>query len=127
MWSRNANLEAKKRSADRRQREAEAPRLLQETPGLQSLCIELTESGEGRFGPATSHIRRFEISTAPALFLVLCGDPHCDGGGHDITCEVMAGLRNHEARIEGQDSCGGGAGGVSCTRSIHYAAIATFE
>ncbi|MBI5531353.1 MAG: hypothetical protein HY898_01465 [Deltaproteobacteria bacterium] len=127
MWSRQRNPEAAKRVADRRQREQDAPRLLQETPGLQSLYIELKESGDANGNPVSSHIRRFQLSTAPALFLFPCGDPKCDGGGHDITDEVLAGLREHKTRIEGQDACVGAAGEVPCTRTLSYAVVATFE
>ena len=126
MWSRQRNPEVAKRIADRRQREQDAPRLLQETPELRSLFIELKEAGQGNGNPESFHIRRFHLETAPALFLVPCGDPKCDGGGHDITGEVLAGLRGRRTRIEGQDACAGGAGETLCTRTLYYAAVATF-
>jgi hypothetical protein len=126
MWSRQRDPEAAKRSADRRQREKDAPRLMSQTPGLQSLCIELKESGQENGNPVSFHIRRFVLDTAPALFLVPCGDPKCGGGGHDITTEVLDGLRSHRTRIEGEDPCVGATGEIACTRKLHYAAVATF-
>jgi hypothetical protein len=114
-------------AAVRYQREDEAPRLLEAAKGLRSLFIALKESKEQSADPAARYIRRFELKTAPALFLVPCLDPKCRGGGYDITGRVMAGLQSHQTRTEGEDRCAGVTGEASCTRRLHFEAVAAFE
>ena len=124
---RRANLELLRRNAERRRREDEASRLLTEVPGLRTLHMEITESGQSEVTPVVHYIRRFGLTNAPAVFLVPCTDPLCDGGGHDLTSEVLAGLRSHYLRIEGKDTCQGLSRDLHCTRELRFAAIATFE
>jgi hypothetical protein len=112
---------------ERRRLEDKASRLLVEAPGLKSLHIELAEDGQEAGMPAIHHVRRFVLPTAPALFLVPCGDPLCDGGGHNLTSEVLKGLRLGHTRIEGDDDCRGAVGSVHCARKLIFAAVATFD
>ena len=126
MWSRERNAEAVKRTADRRQREDDAPRLLEAAKGLRTFFIELEESDLQSADPAACYVRRFVLATAPALFFLPCGDPKCRGGGHDITDTVLAGLRSHQPRTEGESRCAGVIGEVSCTRKLRFEAVASF-
>jgi hypothetical protein len=126
MWRRRTNPEAEQRTLDRRHREDGAPRLRAETPRLQSLSIELKEFFSRESSPDSVHIRRIVLETAPALFLFACGDPKCSGD-HDLTDEVLAGLRHDRTRIEGELRCGGATGESACVRKVHYTAVATFS
>lgn len=120
MNSRFSQLEAKKRSAERRQREDEAPRLRDEVPGLTSLRFEI-ESGDTRY---TWHI---VVERAPALFHIGCAEPACREGGHDVTAGVLRELRKHSARFEGEHVCTGQVRGAECGRLLRYVATATCE
>jgi len=127
MWSRDRNNEAAKRAADRRQRENDAPRLLETAQGLKSLFIELQESDQRSAEPTSRYIRRIVLATAPALFFFPCGDPKCRGGGHDVTDAVLTGLRGHQPRTQGENLCTGVAGETPCTRKLHFEAVAAFS
>ena len=83
---------ATSRASERRERERAAPLLCEEAPGLLSLAVEVTESGQGPGVPDNTYTRRFALETAPALFLFACGEHLCEGGGHDISLQVMAGV-----------------------------------
>ena len=71
--------------------------------------------------------RRVVVEHAPALFLVACGDPACRDGGHDITGDILRGLREHRAEIRGEDTCFGSTGSAECGRVIGYAAFAEYK
>lgn len=117
------NRLAAQRFAERRQREADAPRLRREVPSLASLRLEIEEcAGAG----ATRHRRHVVIDQAPALFLVPCGDPRCVDGGHDITWTVMVALRARQAHLEGKDECTGSIGSSTCSRVIHFEGAAAY-
>jgi hypothetical protein len=127
MWNRQAhNAKAMKRNAERVERETDVPRLLSQTPDLRSLYIEISESNRQDSMPSVPYIKRFVLESALALFWVPCGDPRCDGGGHDITHEVLAGLKSKQLRIEGEDFCNGDVGTGMCSRKVKFAAIATY-
>jgi hypothetical protein len=118
------NSAAALRFADRRQREDEAPRLSDQVPGLTSLKFVIDE----RCGAAgTTHIRRFVVDRAAALFLVPCGDPRCMDGGHDLTTTVMRALRARETSFRGTDECPGSVGPSVCSRVVHFDATAEYS
>jgi hypothetical protein len=124
MMNYRKNSPAALRFAERRRREADAPRLCDQVPDLVSLRLEIEE----RSGvTATKHIRRFVIDRAPALFLVPCGDSRCAEGEHDLTTTVMRGLRAHETSFEGSDECMGSVGLSACARVLHFDAIAEYR
>ncbi len=118
------NNPAAQRFAERRQRENDAPRLSAEVPGLVSLRLEIEERGGS---PQPKYIRRIMVDTAPALFLLPCGDPRCVDGGHDVTAAVMQALRARRTHFEGTDECHGNVGSSACTRVVHFEASADYR
>ena len=124
VMNRGKNSPAALRFAERRRREAEAPRLLEQVPWLLSLQLDI----EDRSGVvASKYIRRCVVDRAPALFLVPCVDPRCVDGEHDLTYDVMRSLRTREGAFEGTDNCVGSVGPSPCGRVLHFNALATYE
>jgi hypothetical protein len=117
------NNPATLRFVERRRRENEAPKLHGQVPGLTSLDITIEERAGGG---GTKHIRRFVIDSAPALFLVPCGDPRCTEGDHDLTWAVMRALRAHQTSFHGSDGCTGAIGSSSCLRVVYYDGTAEY-
>jgi hypothetical protein len=108
---------AAQRFAERRQRENDAPKLATQVPTLTRLQLEIEEqAGVG----GSKHIRRFVIESAPALFLVACGDERCTDGEHDLTTGVMRALRAREKSFRGSDECRGTIGPSACLRVLHF-------
>jgi hypothetical protein len=124
-WRRNP--EVARRLAERRQREDDAPRLSAAVPKLESLGIRVHEGNPGISNPAGSHTRRVVVATAPALFVVPCGDSQCQGGGHELTNELLAGLRAQKVQFEGEVACRGAIGGSECRRVLRYVATASYR
>lgn len=118
--------EGAQRFAERRKREDEAPRLVAEVPGLQSLALQIEERTEGSPVAEPTHVRRIVVQHAPALFVLPCGDSRCRDGGHDVTSTVMRALRARETRFEGHDVCSGSVGTGQCSRVLHFVAEATY-
>jgi len=121
------HTDAAARFEARRQREQEAPRLLTEVPSLEGLRIEIEERRSGSTVAEANHIRRVVIESAPALFIINCGDRDCHDGGHDVTYTVMSSLRRGAARFEGEDVCHGNVRTTTCGRVIRYVGIATYR
>jgi hypothetical protein len=117
------NNPAALRFVERRRREDEAPKLRGQVPGLTSLVIKIEERAGGG---GSKHIRRFVIDSAPALFLVPCGDPRCSEGDHDLTFAVMRALRAHQTSFQGSDDCTGVIGSSSCLRVVHFDGTAQY-
>lgn len=125
MWRRNP--EAARRLAERRKREDEAPRLAAVLPMLESLGIRVHEANPGISNPVGAHTRRVVVPTAPALFVLPCGDSQCRDGGHELTDELLAGLRLQKQQFEGEDSCRGVIGNSECRRVLRYVATASYR
>lgn len=125
MWGQDR--EAARRTAERRQREAEAPRLAQAIPSLEKLRIEVLERSGSISRPEHSHVRHVVVANAPALFVLPCRDTHCKDGGHDLTAQILSALRGRKVRFEGEDSCSGVVGNGGCTRVLGYIAEATYQ
>jgi hypothetical protein len=125
MW--RQNREVTRRTAERRQREDEAPRLVVTIPALQGLRLEVLEHSSGISRPAHTHVRHVVVANAPALFVMPCHDTQCKDGGHDITREILAALRRRNTRFEGEDVCRGMAGSAGCSRILEYFAVATYQ
>jgi hypothetical protein len=119
--------EAARRYQERRRREDEAPRLVEQVPELDSLKLDFSERRAGMTAPEVSHIRRVVVANAPALFEVPCTDGGCEDGGHDLTHAILRELRSKSTAFEGEDACHGHVGGASCGRTLHYVAAATYR
>lgn len=104
------------RSAERRKREGEAPRLASEVPGLKSLRIEIVEHVPTG---TTKHVKLIVVAHAPALFIIPCGDVDCHDD-HDLTREVMWSLRARQKELSGESACQGSVRNGNCNRRITY-------
>ena len=120
------DTEAARRVAERRQREDEAPRLAAAFPRLESLNIRIAEGNPGISNQLGSHTRRVVVATAPALFVLPCGDSQCRDGGHDLTAQLLAGLRQNKLEFEGEDFCRGAIGNSECRRVLRFVATASY-
>src|SRR5689334_13742570 len=88
MLRRGRTTEGMQRQIERREREDRAPRLRDELPTLTSLRLDIEERRNGvEVDPP--HVRRIVVASAPALFELTCGDPHCGDGGHDVTRVIL--------------------------------------
>lgn len=123
---RNRGREAAERTAERRRRESEAPRLLASAPTLKLLELVIEERRDGRTLPETTHKKRVVLEHAPALFAMPCMDRACRDGGHDITAEIMHALAKKQTTFSGEDPCNGQTGSAPCQRVLHYTATAEF-
>src|SRR6185436_8702161 len=109
------------------QREDDAGRLPDRVPSLESLKIEISEKHAGGTQAGVSHIRRIVVETAPAMFVLPCGDPRCKDGGHDLTNVILPSLEQGQTSFEGDDGCYGALGSAQCSRVLHYVATATYR
>jgi hypothetical protein len=125
MWRQNP--EVTRRTAERRQREDEAPRLAVTIPALQGLRLEVLEHSPTISHPEYTHVRHVVVASAPALFVMPCHDKDCKEGGHDLTQEILAALRQRNARFEGENVCRGMVGSAGCSRILGYVADATYQ
>ena len=123
---RKRSTEASQRFAERRKREEEAPRLAERAPDLATLKLEVEESHVTTGIPGSKHVRHIVVGRAPALFVIPCGDPSCQGGGYEITDAIMRGLAAHSEAFEADDRCLGSIGNSSCSRTLHVKATATY-
>jgi hypothetical protein len=117
--------EAAQRAAERRKRENDAVRLRDAVPRLLTLRLEINEHRGVNAG--TSHIRRIVVDNAPALFEILCSDHSCRDGGHDLTGEILAGLKGGAEQFEGEHVCYGQLGTSRCDNVLNYRAVATYR
>ena len=124
---RSRQSEASLQSAERRQREDRAPRLLAEVPFVDSLRLEIEERRQGAAVPETVHIRHVAVAHAPAMFELPCLDTTCSGGGHDVTVSILRALRSRLPKFEGEHSCNGTTRTAPCTRVLRYVANATYR
>ena len=115
------------RAAERRDRENSAPRLAREVPELVSLRLEVEERSVAASVSQPKYIRRIVVANAPALFFIPCGDPNCIDGGHDVTRTVMDALHAHRANFGGSDDCVGSLGMATCSRVLHFEAVAEYH
>lgn len=124
---RSRSTEASQAAAERRQREDRAPRLVAEAPQLATLKLELEEMRQGASVPETVHVKHVAVAHAPALFDLPCLDTTCSGGGHDVTNQVLAALRNRSAKFQGEHACNGTTRTAPCTRVLRYVGVATYK
>jgi hypothetical protein len=119
--------EAGERFAERRRREDEAPRLRDAVPNLVACRIEIAERRADVTSADVTHTRHLVVARAPAMLIVPCSDPSCRDGGHDITWDLLRGLRERRVEIRGEDSCNGNIGTVHCGRVLTFTAIAEYS
>jgi hypothetical protein len=119
------NTEQMQKTARRRGREDDAPRLQEEVPSLLSLQLDV-EDRSGVIG-GTKYTRRIVVDRAPALFLAPCSDSRCDGDEHDLTAEVMRALHSQQTSFHGEDACGGYVGPSACPHRLRFNALATYR
>jgi hypothetical protein len=123
VYDKQAKVNAMQRSADRRQREDDAPRLLAFIPELTAMQISIIEQNATG---STKHRRHVVVQRAPALFVITCGDERCDDEGHDITNALMHALRSRERHAAGEHVCEGSTGSAPCGRRIQYEMFAEY-
>lgn len=124
MYDRSRSRAAAQRSAERRQREDDAPRLSAQVPALTSARIEVVEKVPNG---TTRYVKQIVVARAPALFVLACGDHDCQDGGHDITHHVIAALRSQQTHFESTSTCEGMTGTAPCARSVTYRLSATYS
>jgi hypothetical protein len=110
--------------AEMRSRELTAPRLAMAVPGLASLQILVHEHSATACATYRKHV---VVGSAPALFVISCGDERCEGGGHDITRSVIHALSAREVRHEAVHACDGMTGTAACSRRIHFELFAEYH
>jgi hypothetical protein len=121
------NRAAAERFAGRRQREDEAPRLTTRVPDLTSLSLSIEERTGANTLTEPKYLRRIVVTGAPALFLLPCGDPRCNEGGHDVTSYIMSSLMRREGSFHGEDACSGSLGAGPCLRVLYYQGAAEYR
>lgn len=127
MHGRGKLSEAAMRSAERRRREDEAPRLKDRIPKLESLRLEINERRPEATSADVQHVKRVQVEHAPALFELTCCDRACKDGGHDITRPILQELERGATRFEGEDVCHGALGSAPCARVLSWVGIATYK
>jgi hypothetical protein len=111
---------------ERWQREDEANRLSTEIEHLSALKIIIEEWRGDLHISGARYTKHVIVSRAPARFEVPCGEPRCQDGGHDITYDLMRGLRDRKASIEDSSACRGAVGDRLCDRVLRFTAFATY-
>jgi len=78
-------------------------------------------------GHEVHHKRVIVVSRAPALFEFPCSDRSCDGGGHDLTLEVINHLARGETRFVETHRCEGRSRDASCEYLLRVEARAVYR
>jgi hypothetical protein len=123
MWN---NRFARTDRTDRWKREDNAPRLIDEVPGLQSLVLSLRDLRESHSIAGSERKQHVIVSRAAVLFEIACPEPKCEEGGHDLTLEVLQHLRNGDVEFSGNSDCRGMVGQAGCRRTLQYTAQAVY-
>jgi len=127
MHGRGKLSEAAMRSADRRRREDEAPRLITRVPRLKSLKLEIEERRPNAVSADVQHVKIVTVASAAALFDLSCCDRSCKDGGHDITRAILSELERGSTSFEGEDTCHGALGSTTCGRILKFVATASYS
>lgn len=126
MNHRRRQNDAALRFAKRRQREDDAPRLLDAVPNLTSLKLELDERPHAETAPALRHTRHIVVDRAPAVFFIVCGERGCTDGGHDLTRDVIRELERSSKSFSGEHECDGLRDGSRCRNTLRYRVLASY-
>jgi hypothetical protein len=105
MHGRGRRRELAQHVVDRRRRDDEARRLLDEVPKLARLSLTVEEQSGAGVDAGSRHVRRFVVEQAAARFELPCGAGGCDGGGHDATSAILRELRAGVQHLEGSVTC----------------------
>jgi hypothetical protein len=97
--------------------------LAAELPLLRSAKIVVVENSSNG---STKYVKHVVVARSPVLFIIPCGDPACQDGGHDITSEVMHAFRRQLVSAEGESACGGTTGSVPCRHNIQFTLSAEY-
>lgn len=127
MNTRRRYSDARNRMHERWTREDAAPRLSEEISGISKLTIEVEERQNSLSAESSSYVRHVIVDQAPALFEVPCSDSKCEGGGHDLTADIMRALRARKTDFEGEHECYGRLGTANCSRVLHFKAHAEYD
>jgi hypothetical protein len=121
--------DAAQRFAERRKREDDAPRLSAVVPNLDTLRLEIEERRGSSPTADSKHVRLVVVASAPALFVVPCGDRECRDGGHDVTQQVLRALGSKAGSFDLEDGCSGslGNGRAACNRVVRVVGTATYR
>jgi hypothetical protein len=95
-------------------------------PNLVSLRLEVEERRATSIAVESRHVRHI-VDSAPALFVLPCGDPACKDGGHDVTSMILRGLLAGSERFDVEDVCLGEIGSARCGRVVKVTAIAKYR
>lgn len=112
--------------SQRWQREDAAPRLSAVVPNLKTLALALKDAVDDRSAALNSRIQHIIVARAAALFEVACSEPKCEGGGYDLTSDVLYALQRGETSFQGTSQCLGSIGQQGCRRVLYYTAEATY-
>jgi hypothetical protein len=96
-------------------------------PQLASLRIEVEEHRGATGSGDPKHVRLVVVDSAPALFLLPCGDRACRDGGHDVTDTILRNLSAGAERFELDDACHGSVGTASCGTVMHIVVSAAYK
>lgn len=111
-------------AADLRERMLSAARLAMAVPSLATLRIDVREHSATT---CITYKKLVAVASAPALFVLACGDERCVHGGHDITSSLMRALNARETSGEGAHTCAGETGTAACSRRILFHFVAEYH
>lgn len=125
-WRRPHHGEHEESRAERRRREDEAKRLAAEVPELSTLRIHINEVRQD--ASVNQYVKPVVVNSAPAIFEIRCTEPQCDGV-HDLTRDLLEGLRRGTQAFEGDSPCAGIVGNAqrACDRVLHYEVDARYR
>lgn len=95
-------------------------------PALETLSLAYEETDTAGTA-STAHKRHVVVASAAALFEVVCGNPDCKEGGHDMTASIMRALRERRPSFTGEHACEGSIGSGQCARVLRYTGTATYK
>jgi hypothetical protein len=124
VFDKSRRAQAAQRSADRLRVEQAATRLSTLFPDLATLSFDVVDIAGAS---STRYKKHIVVASAPALFVLTCTDERCEGGGHDLTNEVLHVLRQRRTALTGEHTCEGTAGTALCAHRLTYDLHASFR
>jgi hypothetical protein len=124
MWN---SKRVKGERSERWQREDAAARLAAEVPELLTLSLQLRNCTEETSMPGRSRTQHVIVERAAALFEIACVEPKCEGGGYDITSDILHALRQRKETLEGTSRCNGSVAQGYCRCTLIYVMKATYR